>query len=89
LGRAYAGILGPLAFIAVLIRGWRHGWPTESILLNAWLAFVALAIVGLAIGSLAGWIIDDSVRARMLAEMAAREAARQTTAKTAEAFDRA
>jgi hypothetical protein len=89
LGRAYAGILGPLAFIAVLIRGWRLGWPAESILLAAWLAFVALALVGLVIGWLGAWIVDDSVRARMLAEMAAREAAREASATTAEAFNRA
>jgi hypothetical protein len=89
LGRAYAGILGPLAFIAVVIRGWRLGWPAESMLLSAWLAFVALALVGLAVGRLAGWIVDESVQTRMLAEMAAREAARQASAKKEEAFDRA
>jgi hypothetical protein len=89
LGRAYAGILGPLAFLAVIVRGWRHGWPADSILLSAWLAFVALALVGLVIGWLAGWIVDDSIRTRMLAEMAAREAAREASARTAEAFDRA
>lgn len=85
MGRAYAGILGPLAFVAVLFRGLGRGWPMESILLTAWLALVAMAAVGLVTGRLAAWIVDESVRGRMLAEMAAREAARQASAKTADA----
>ena len=85
MGRVYAGILGPLAFLAVVIRGWKNGWPTESSLLSAWLAFVALAAIGYIVGRLAEWIVDESVRTRMLAELAAREAARTAEAKTAEA----
>lgn len=85
MGRVYAGILGPLAFLAVAVRGWKNGWPTESSLLSAWLAFVALAAIGYIVGRLAEWIVDESVRTRMLAELAAREAARTAEAKTAEA----
>ena len=85
MGRVYAGILGPLAFLSVLVRGWKNGWPTESSLLSAWLAFVALAAIGYIVGRLAEWIVDESVRTRMLAELAAREAARTAEAKTAKA----
>ena len=85
MGRAYAGILGPLAFVAALLRGLVHGWPAESALLAAWLALVAMVLVGLAAGCLAGWIVDESVRSRMLTDMAAREEARQAKARTAEA----
>jgi hypothetical protein len=82
-GRAYAGIMGPLAFAAVLLRGLGRGWPMESTLLSAWLALVTMAAVGLVAGRLAKGIVDESVRGRMMDEMAAREAARQTSAKTA------
>lgn len=85
MGRAYAGILGPLAFAAALFRGLGRGWPMESVLLTAWLALVAMAAVGLVAGRLAAWIIDESVRGRMLAEMAAREAAGQAAVKKADA----
>ncbi len=84
MGRAYAGVLGPLAFVAMLLRGLRHNWPAESALLAAWLGLVALAAVGLVIGRLAGWIVEEAVRGRMMAEMAAQEAARTAAAKTAE-----
>ena len=80
MGRTYAAILGPLAFAAMLLRGWRHGWPAESTLLAAWLGLVMMAGVGLIAGRLAGWIVDESVRGRMMAEMAAQEAARQEAA---------
>lgn len=35
------------------------------------LSMIAFAIVGAATGGLASWIIDDSVRAKLAAEMAA------------------
>lgn len=85
MGRAYAGILGPLAFVAVLVRGFRHGGAAESILLAAWLGLVAMALVGLVAGRLANGIVEESVRGKMMEELAAREAARQASAKTAEA----
>jgi hypothetical protein len=67
------------------VRGWKNGWPTESSLLSAWLAFVALAAIGYIVGRLAEGIVDESVRSRMLAELAAQEAARTAEARTAEA----
>ena len=85
MGRAYAGVLGPLAFVTLLVRGLIRGWPAESALSAAWLGLVAMALVGLVVGRLAGWIVDDSVRSRMLAEMAAQEEARQAKATTADA----
>jgi hypothetical protein len=84
MGRAYAGILGPLAFVAVLMRGFRHNGAAESILLSAWLGLVAMALLGLVAGRLADWIVEESVRSRMVAELAAREEARQTSARKAE-----
>ena len=85
MGRAYAGILGPLAFVAVLIRGVRHGWPAEGLLLAAWLGLVAMALVGLVAGCLANGVVEESVRRRMRDELDAREEARQARAKKAEA----
>jgi hypothetical protein len=79
-GRTYAGILGPLAFFAVLARGLKGGWPMESSLLSAWLALVSMALVGYVLGRFAQWIVDDSVRIRMREELAAREAARTANA---------
>jgi hypothetical protein len=75
--------MGPLAFAAVLLRGLGRGWPLEATLLTAWLALVTMAAVGLIAGRLAAVIVDESVRGRMMAEMAAREAARHASAKTA------
>lgn len=82
MGRTYAGILGPLAFLAVLIRGWRSGWPYEGLLLSAWLSFVAMAAIGYLVGRLAEWIVDESVQSRIVAELAAREAARKEPSNT-------
>jgi hypothetical protein len=83
-GRAYAGILGPLAFLAVLARGWKNHGGVETTLLSAWQALLAFAALGLLLGWLAGWIVDDSVRSRVAAELAASETAQPAPQGTKE-----
>lgn len=70
MGRAFAGILGPLALVTVIARGLLHGAAVEATLTTGWLVLIAFAAIGYVIGELAGWTVDDSVRARFTAEMA-------------------
>lgn len=73
MGRTYAGILGPLALIVTIIRGFRYAAGVESTLLTATLYLLAFAAIGHVLGSLAEWIVDDSVRSKVAAEVAAME----------------
>lgn len=70
MGRVYAGILGPLALAAVLLRGLLHGGGVEAALLAAALALPMFAAIGYAAGSLAEWIVEQSVRGQFAARLA-------------------
>ena len=69
-GRIYAGVLGLLALVVVLIRGLRYGGGAESTMITATLVLLGFASLGLVVGTLAQWIVDDSVRSVVEAELA-------------------
>ncbi len=74
MGRIYAGILGPLAFLTVVARGMLNGANAQRLLFDAWLFLWIFAAVGYVVGRLAAWVVEDSVRSRLSAELAAQEA---------------
>ncbi|MHB1034023.1 MAG: hypothetical protein ACYC35_11720 [Pirellulales bacterium] len=71
MARLYAGILGFLAFSAVVARGVLHGKATEFTLFYAWLSLLALAVVGYVAGRLAEWTVEESVKTEVAIELAA------------------
>jgi len=84
MGRIYAGVLGTLAFVTVLARSLVQTGGVESSIWQAIVCLLLFALIGGALGQLAGWIVDDSVRARLAAEMAVAAAtAKQNTPATA------
>ena len=74
MARHYAGVLGSIAFVTIVIRGLRQGAPFEQTLETATLSLVVFGFVGFLVGRLAGWIVLDSVRAQLAAELADRPA---------------
>ncbi len=82
----YAAILSVLAFLTAIARGVLHNGNPDTILTVAWLSLLVFAAVGYFAGRLAEWIVDESVRTRMAAEMAARES-EQEAQTAAEADD--
>jgi len=79
-GRSFAGVLGLVAFVAAMARGWVAGGDVNHVVFDAWLGLILFAAVGYVAGSLAGWIVDDSVRSRVAMELAARQT--ETAAST-------
>ena len=73
MARTFAGIFGPLAFLAALARGAVHAGSVDSTLLAAWCSLLVFSAVGYCIGWVAGSTIEQSVRATVLAELSARE----------------
>jgi hypothetical protein len=71
----YAGILGPVAFTAILTRSLVHGGGVETTLKAAMLCLFTFAVIGYIAGKLADRIVTDSVRSRFYAELEARESA--------------
>lgn len=66
MGRAYAGILGPLAFTLVMCRGVISGSGLEATLLVACGAMFGFAVVGLIAGQLAETFVAEGVRQKFL-----------------------
>ncbi|HQU45834.1 MAG TPA: hypothetical protein PK867_23670 [Pirellulales bacterium] len=72
--RGYGGILGLLAFVTVIARGWVHGGGAGPTLFAAWLGLLAAYPLGCLVGMLADGIVLESIRSKLAAEIAAREA---------------
>lgn len=75
MGRAYAGILGPLSFGTIIARGLLDGGNVESALMLASLALFAFAAVGYVVGITAERIVAEAIEARFQAQRRADESA--------------
>lgn len=72
MGRRYAAVLGLLSYAVMLVRGIAAGGAWESTVGQAIVCLVIFACLGGVIGWLAERIIDDAIRSRLSAELAAR-----------------
>jgi hypothetical protein len=71
MGRTYAGILGVIAFLTVIARGLVDGAAAETTLRVALVGLLAMALVGIAVGRLAAWSLDQSIRWQVAADLKA------------------
>ncbi len=68
MGRTYAGVLGPVAFLTVLTRSLIDGGsPTETLQL-AMICLFGFAGLGFVAGQIADMVVMDSIRARFAHE---------------------
>jgi hypothetical protein len=81
--RSYAGMLGLVAFATCLAHGWIHGAGIETSLFRAWICLLVFTLLGWMTGAIAAKVVDEAVRSRVTAELAAREAARSAKAAKA------
>ncbi len=81
----YAGILGLLAFLTSVARGMVHDGAVGSVLWLACLSLLTFGVIGYVVGWLAERIVKDSVRGRILDELAADESAETSPSASAEA----
>jgi hypothetical protein len=65
----YSGILGLVAFLTTLTRGYMHGGDVESVLQTAWLSMLLFSLIGLVIGWIAGKIVEESVNVKLAEEL--------------------
>ena len=78
MARAYAGILGPLAMVTSLTRGLLAGGGSESVLWTAWGYLLMFAAIGGLLGWMAQRTVEDAVRGRIAAELAAEKTNKAT-----------
>jgi|GEM_PF-1694757 len=63
--RSYAGVLGTIAFCAVLARGWLHGEQGPAVLLSASACLLLFAALGACVGRIADAVVDAAVLAEV------------------------
>ena len=71
MAQIYAGILGLLAFVTCLTRGVVRGYEIDETLGTATFSLLIFAVIGYVVGRTAAWIVDDSVRGSVAAQLAA------------------
>ena len=69
MARIYAGILGSLAMAVVICRGWLNSGGVEGTLTTATFHLALFALVGAILGHIAQATIDQSVQARLAAQL--------------------
>lgn len=69
MGRAYAGILGPLAMAVVICRGTLASGGVEGTLIEAVASLGLFAVIGAILGHLAQTTVDESVRAQLQSQL--------------------
>jgi hypothetical protein len=79
MGRRYAGILGPLAFALMLVRGLLNGGGAEPTLWAASCGMFGFAFLGLILGETADYLVRESVKARFQQAVMQWEADQQRT----------
>lgn len=65
MGRTFAGVLGYLAFVVVVFRGFLQAGSVEQTIEWALVYLFVFAVFGYIFGELAAWFVGESVRARL------------------------
>lgn len=81
MGRSYAGILGLVAFLSVMIQGFIANAAAEPTLFRAWIGLLVFTAIGYLSGRLAQWMVEDSIRTKVTVELASEESTRTAAAR--------
>jgi hypothetical protein len=73
MGPSYAGILGPIAFLTMLIRGVVKGSSVDGVLISSAASLLIFAAIGYVIGRIAEHIVLEAVRQRFDHDLKTRE----------------
>lgn len=80
MARIYAGILGPVAFLSVLVRGFLLGEEASNLLFAAWCALWCFAAAGYVAGWIAERTVEQAVHDRITRELATNRQPESTAA---------
>ena len=79
MGPSYAGILGTLAYVIVILRGVLQGYAVEGTIKLSILLLFVFAAIGYVIGKIAENTIEDSIRVQLQRELEALEKTDEVT----------
>ena len=80
MGPSYAGILGTLAYVIVILRGVLQGYAVEGTIKLSILLLFVFAAIGYVIGKIAESTIEDSIQVQLQRELEALEKTDEATA---------
>ena len=72
MARRYTAVLGFLGFGAAIARGIVEAQAANEMVWQAVVNLIAFGIVGLLVGRIAQWTVDDSIRSQLATQMQAR-----------------
>ena len=79
MGPSYAGILGTLAYVIVILRGVLQGYAVEGTIKLSILLLFVFAAIGYVIGKIAESTIEDSFQVQLQRELEALEKTDEVT----------
>ena len=79
MGPSYAGILGTLAYVIVILRGVLQGYAVEGTIKLSILLLFVFAAIGYVIGRIAESTIEDSIQVQLQRELEALEKTDEVT----------
>ena len=79
MGPSYAGILGTLAYVSVILRGVLQGYAVEGTIKLSILLLFVFAAIGYVIGKIAESTIEDSIQVQLQRELEALEKTDEVT----------
>ena len=79
MGPSYAGILGTLAYVIVILRGVLQGYAVEGTIKLSILLLFVFAAIGYVIGKIAESTIEDSIQVQLQRELEALEKTYEVT----------
>ncbi len=79
MGPSYAGILGTLAYVIVILRGVLQGYAVEGTIKLSILLLFVFAAIGYVIGKIAESTIEDSIQVQLQRELEALEKTDEAT----------
>ena len=79
MGPSYAGILGTLAYVIVILRGVLQGYAVEGTIKLSILLLFVFAAIGYVIGKIAESTVEDSIQVQLQREFEALEKTDEVT----------
>ena len=79
MGPSYAGILGTLAYVIVILRGVLQGYAVEGTIKLSILLLFVFAAIGYVIGKIAETTLEDAIRVQLQRELEALEKTDEVT----------
>jgi hypothetical protein len=83
MARTYAAVLGFLGFSAAIARGIVEAQTANQTVWQAVFNLVAFGFVGLLVGRIAQWTVDDSIRSQLATQMQARPTSNEQAPRAA------